>query len=491
MILLAYGIMTKTPMPANRFRVSATRAVIAVMTAGLLGSCAPPASIVSPEVDFSTANPATLKVGAAAVAITPTGSVYLAGGIPYRSSLNVHDDLWARAIVIDDGTHRVALVALDLIGLYYDDVAWIREQIAAEIDVDYVLMAMTHTHNGPDVVDAWSPQLSCGPDDYTISLGERITQAVVSAAADVRPATLRIAVGDSGDPPLSRDTRLPLLIDDTLTVWQATDAETGEVIVTAVHYAAHPILIPSFNFDVSSDFVHTLREVLESGTDHVEGAVEGFGGMCAFFNGPLGGRITPSNSEPPTEGPALDPAYAVAETYGYRLARRVREVFDQQSEPLAEPIALSARSRVITVPMTNPLLATGVNLCLLDRGIVDGQVNSEAAVVSVGPIQFFAVPGMIFPELVIGGLMSLPGSDFPDAAAEGAPLADLASKPYFICVGIANDMLGNIIPRMLWDADAPHTTDDGSPPYGEVISPGPDTAQIVIDAFAELQANEP
>ena len=66
--------------------------------------------------------------------------------------------IWARVVAIDDGSHRIAIVSLDMIGLFYDDVVRIRNYIAQNINVDYVLIASTHTHNGPDLLGAWSPR---------------------------------------------------------------------------------------------------------------------------------------------------------------------------------------------------------------------------------------------------------------------------------------------------------------------------------------------
>lgn len=443
----------------------------------------PPASW--PATSFASSQPEPIQVGAAAVAITPDlgRAVYLAGGMPYRPALRVHDDLWARAVVLDDGQYRVAMVALDLIGLYYDEVVRIREATAGT-GVDYVLVACTHTHNGPDVLGVWSP----GADNrsWRDRAVDGACEAVREAFLARRPARIRIAGGNSGDVPLTRDTRRPEVIDDTLTVWQATDAGTGAAILTSVHYASHPILVPSFNFDVSSDWVHTLRCAVESGMAGDAGPVLGQGGLCVFFNGALGGRIVPANAEPVTIDPEPDPAYARAHGYGYRLARRVQELLEE-AEWLDERVSLGVRAEPIRVAMENALLGGGAGLGLIPRGLTQRQVNSEVAIVQLGPVEFFAVPGMIFPELVRGGVGPLDGSDFPEAPVEYPPLAALARGRYFVTVGIANDMLGYLIPLSQWDAAAPYTTEDGRPPYGEAVSPGPNAATTIIDAFRAIR----
>src|SRR3978361_1055337 len=69
-------------------------------------------------------SPSTLRVGFGREKITPdvTQPVWLAGFANGRKATAVHDDLWAVAAIIDDGTYRVGVVALDAIGLFHDDV---------------------------------------------------------------------------------------------------------------------------------------------------------------------------------------------------------------------------------------------------------------------------------------------------------------------------------------------------------------------------------
>src|SRR5690625_5823616 len=50
-------------------------------------------------------------------------AVWIAGFHNNRPANGVHDDVWSRAIVLDDGTSRIALVSLDAIGFMYPDVS--------------------------------------------------------------------------------------------------------------------------------------------------------------------------------------------------------------------------------------------------------------------------------------------------------------------------------------------------------------------------------
>ena len=178
--------------------------------------------------------------------------------------------------------------------------------------------------------------------------------------------------------------------------------------------------------------------------------------------------------------------YQRAQAYGYRLARRAQWLLRNQATTLDGPLPLAAASRSIQVPLTNKLLRLATTTGVIARAVPDGKANSEVAIIRIGPIDIFAVPGMIFPELVRGGFGPVAGSDFPDAAPESPVLAELSNSRYFVVTGIANDMLGNIIPRALWDERPPFTSTDGKAPYGEIISPGPATAQVILDACSAL-----
>jgi hypothetical protein len=57
----------------------------------------------------------TLQVGAAASVITPPVGTPMSGYYFERAAEGVHDDIFAKALVLDRGGTRVALVSLDLI----------------------------------------------------------------------------------------------------------------------------------------------------------------------------------------------------------------------------------------------------------------------------------------------------------------------------------------------------------------------------------------
>ena len=93
-----------------------------------------------------------LTAGTAAAVITPPVGTPMEGYSARQDvSQGVHDDLHARALVIDDGSTAVALVSCDLVGVDRRLVALARERAseATGIPPEHMLIAATHTHAGP------------------------------------------------------------------------------------------------------------------------------------------------------------------------------------------------------------------------------------------------------------------------------------------------------------------------------------------------------
>ena len=131
---------------------------------------------------------AELRVGTAAVKITPPAGTPMAGYYFARGSEDVLDDLYAKAAVLDDGTTRVALVVCDLITLPRMTVLETRQLIEQQtgIPAGHVMLSATHTHTGPSLSrDSARDNQDGGAGDparkYTLELPGRIAQAVAQA----------------------------------------------------------------------------------------------------------------------------------------------------------------------------------------------------------------------------------------------------------------------------------------------------------------------
>ena len=92
-----------------------------------------------------------LKIGAAAVKITPPVGTPMAGYYYDRGATGIHDDLYAKALVIEKDGSKIAIVSCDLIGVTTDIVTGARNLIEKSIgiDADHIMISATHSHTGP------------------------------------------------------------------------------------------------------------------------------------------------------------------------------------------------------------------------------------------------------------------------------------------------------------------------------------------------------
>ena len=147
------------------------------------------------------ADGADLKIGAAQVDITPPTGIPMAGYYYVRPAESIHDPLFAKALVLDDGQTRAALVALDLIATSFDLVHDARTEIEAAtgIPADHVMISATHAHTGPVIGNQAASGGFGGNHElarrYRADLPAKIAQAVQQADANRAPARCRAAHG--------------------------------------------------------------------------------------------------------------------------------------------------------------------------------------------------------------------------------------------------------------------------------------------------------
>ncbi len=138
---------------------------------------------------------AEFRAGAAELDITPWLGIAMAGFFIPRQAQDIHDPLHAKALVLDDGTTRLAMVVLDLLGLSLADVQTIRDRVAetTEIPAENVMVACTHTHTGPSVR---APGHELREDSYVRWMLGRAADAVRMAERRLQPARLTTGSGE-------------------------------------------------------------------------------------------------------------------------------------------------------------------------------------------------------------------------------------------------------------------------------------------------------
>ncbi len=156
---------------------------------------------------------AELKMGVAAVRITPPLGAPMAGYYHGRAGDGVHDDLFAKAIVLDDGKTRVALVACDIVSLSNSVVTQARKHIADStgIPAGHVMISATHAHTGPEYAGRSSLSRFQGEmlriaQAYADELPLKIAESVQKASVAMKAVTLYAAMGEEASLPFNRRT---------------------------------------------------------------------------------------------------------------------------------------------------------------------------------------------------------------------------------------------------------------------------------------------
>ena len=136
----------------------------------------------------------TFRAGAATSNITPWLGQSMNGGMSDNKALTIHDELHARALMLDDGQNRLAFVVCDSCAVAREVVteakAIIRER--TKLEPDHVVISATHTHSAPTCVAVFQ---STPDETYRHFMAVRIADAVQRAANNLAPARIGWGVG--------------------------------------------------------------------------------------------------------------------------------------------------------------------------------------------------------------------------------------------------------------------------------------------------------
>jgi neutral ceramidase len=207
----------------------------------------------------------SFTAGVARTTITPFWGVELAGWGYYieRRWQRIADDLHATALVVDDGRHTAAIIALDLMVIDDRFTGATRKRISAATGIpeQSILLTCSHSHNAP-AAGGLRGVGECDPA-YEDWASRQAATAAILAWRNRAPARAAIAHGDLAGLAYNR-TRAGGPVDTRLTTLRL-DRDDGSPLAMVVNFQAHPCVYSILRpFDVTRDVPGEVCDLLEA-----------------------------------------------------------------------------------------------------------------------------------------------------------------------------------------------------------------------------------
>ena len=392
------------------------------------------------------------QAGAAQLDITPELGALIVGGFNPIPAKHIHDPLNARALVLDDGAHRIAFVVCDNVGITRDtiDAAKSTIQQQSHLPGTHVMVSSTHTHSGPPArPDSWLPSDRLPPaptatppalSTYQQFVARRIADAVQCAINNLEPAKIawgsvqqpqhvfnrRWFVSDEAlrhnpfggidrvrmnPPPGSPALEKPAGPTDPEVAFLAVQTKTGRPISLLAAYSLHyvgGVPLADISADYFGVFNQRMRELV--GAEHQEPAF-----VSLLANGTSGNvnNIDFSTKRPPSKPyehmreVAHEIAAAVFAAY-QKLEFRDWVPLDVRYEELSlatrrPPPELVARSReLLSGPAKNPPWHATERIYanrVLQLAAGPERVDAPLQAFRIGELALYTVPAEAFAEM--------------------------------------------------------------------------------------------
>lgn len=395
-----------------------------------------------------------LKAGTSKVCISPPVGVPLAGfAARHETSTGIHDDLFARALVLETAETAMAFVSVDLLALPSEFIRQVREAIHAStgLQPDSVMIASTHTHAGPVTIRTFFNPDESVDRNYMNTLAQAIVEAVTVAWRDRFPARVGVGAGHVEGVGVNRRSSDQKPVDEQVGIIKVTDTDARTRAVL-MNYSCHPTVLGPDNLEVTGDFPAFAVKEIESGL--------GDDGFAMFVNGTQGNISMGHSSELSAIG-IITPGrtFARAAELGHLLAAATQTALPAihvDDRPVLKALTLPVTlplKHYPTVDETLKLLHEAeARLSALTSNNGDNtdevrRARSEQLYASIN--NFYARETIVFSD---GALpIELQGLRIDDAVFVAVPaevfveiglhIKERASSPTFI-VGIANGYIG-------------------------------------------------
>ena len=379
-----------------------------------------------------------LQIGVAQIDITPPVGMTMTGYIARAGdATGVHDPLFAKALVFDNGAQHAAIITCDVLGFHKQFVDEVRASIAMATGIPgaHVLIAGSHTHAGPATMFLQD----CGQADeaWMASLQQKLVEVTQTAFAQRQPA--QIGVGRGRFTAGVHNRRAPGdILDPEVGVLRVTD-ERDKTLAVLVNYACHPTCLTGENQLFSAEYPGLIMEQVQQAT----------GAITLFATGAIGDVGPAERGWPVLEAVGTGLAAEVLRllpTIEMRDANQLAVGIQAVALPL-QPLPTAEQLAQVLAEHQTPLTEAEKSMDWIrakiqsamehwverTRAVIGADqpattVNTEVQVIRLGDFAFVSAPGELFVELGM-------------AVKYGSGL-----KQTFVC-GFGNDNIGYIPAR--------------------------------------------
>jgi len=365
-----------------------------------------------------------MRIGSAKIDITPPLNIPHLAYLPRQGKFKgIHDSLYARAIIFDNGETRAALVSADSIGFHKelpgkgrDFTNEIRNRIQQRTGINgtNVMLATTHAHSAPETTGITRLLDAEGAAAWIEVLMDQISSAVEIAQSDMIEMSLKAATGEARGIAKNRrkhdmtieEQRKMGLVDDSVGVLLC-ESEDRTIFDVLINFSCHPVTV-QVQAMVSADYPGVATKLVESAYNGCR--------SCLFLQG-AAGNINPMRDD------TRD--FRDVELYGMilggetiKLVARLRApnapVMDEKLGIMSRMLMLPSRDLPDPAPFREAyqkalkdaehdekaLRTAGYNRETLDR-IERGTdpIPAEIQVLRVGDLAIVGIPGEMFVEL--------------------------------------------------------------------------------------------
>ncbi len=349
-----------------------------------------------------------LRVGAGKVSITPPEFMFPTG-VEHKNFIGVHDSVFVRSIVIDNGITRAALVSLEMGNPPEKEEFY--EAITRELNIkaEHLFISATHSHNTLSI-DQYPGKNAAIYYDLVINA---TIKSLKEATARLQPArvgyeTGKAYVNTNRDQKIGEGYHMGYNpdgpSDKTVTVVTFTSL-SGDPIAVYANYPCHAVLMyraktRDGHQELSGDLPGAASRYIES---HFNGLVAVYGDGAAGDQNPL--FMATYNQDAPDVYDTGAGGYAILDVMSRRLGEEMVRLI-RATRNTYSTVSIWGKKTIVTCPgrkrkyPADPNVPTGGYLAPSVIEMVDGDpVSIPLHLLMIGDIAFAGVAGDFFTEI--------------------------------------------------------------------------------------------